>query len=345
MNRDEPPAAASLGLLAEVHRGENVESRHYGALALVEGDRQWSLGDVERPVFARSAVKPFQSLPLLERGIADRLELGDAELAVLGASHNGTAAHLRAVRSLLARGGLSEEHLGCGPHAPFDRDARQELDRSGAEPQPVHNNCSGKHAGFLLLSQDLGAPLDAYLDPASPGQLAVRRAVLEMTQVEEAEVTLAIDGCAAPTYRLPLIALARGFQRLMNPSGLPSVRQRACRRLHRAIQAEPLLFAGKGRFCTSLLHSAKGMIYPKNGAEGVYACGLQIGERSFGLAVKVIDGNERGYFPVVVEVLAGLGLWPEIPKALAGFARVSIRNTKDQLVGEVCSALNFPDRW
>jgi L-asparaginase II len=314
-------------------------------VALVEGDRVWSQGDPEQPIFARSAVKPFQALPLFERGIVDRLQLSDAELALISASHSGSEDHVAVVRGLLERAGLSEGDLGCGPHAPFDRESRLSMYRSGERPGRIHNNCSGKHAGFLLLAQDLGVPLESYLDPDSETQQAVRKAILLMTGLQNSEIDEAVDGCAAPTYRMPLIALARGFARLVNPQGLSDVHAAACRRLLTAVTAEPLLLAGRGRLCTALLRSADGNLYPKNGAEGVYACGLRLGARSFGLAVKVCDGQERGYFPAVVEILQRLGLWQELPAELADFARVPIRNTRDSLVGEVRSSLEFPENW
>ncbi len=342
---EDSPTAGDSAELAQVYRGEHVESRHQGAVVLVEGDRVWNLGDPEQPVFARSAVKPFQALPLFERGIVDRLQMSRGELALVSASHSGSEEHVAVVRGLLQRAGLSEESLGCGAHAPFDSRARRALYRSGAEPGRIHNNCSGKHAGFLLLAQDLGAPLAEYLDVDSEPQRLVREGILAMTGLSESEIDVAVDGCAAPTYRMPLIALAKGFARLVNPVELSAVHADACGRLLSAVSAEPLLLAGRGRICTALLRSADGNLYPKNGAEGVYACGLRLGTRSFGLAVKVRDGQERGYFPVVIEILQRLGLWQEIPAELQDFAIVPIRNTRDALVGEVRSSLAFPENW
>ncbi|MFO1053061.1 MAG: asparaginase [Planctomycetota bacterium] len=332
-------------LLAEVTRGERVESEHHGAVAVVFADGgSWSSGDVARPVWTRSAIKPLQAMPLVESGIADRLGLSDEELALCCASHDGTALHLETARRLLARGGLAPDQLGCGPHVPFDKDAALELARSGGRPQRLHNNCSGKHAGFLLLAQGLGQDVATYLDPKGPAQTRVRQRVAAMAGVPVDSVEHATDGCGAPTLRLPLDALARAFCRLMNPVGLEPVAAAACARIRKAIDHSPVHLGGNGRLGTLCVQTATGRVVPKNGAEGVYAVG-GIGRRgAFGLAVKVRDGAERGYFPVVVALLERLGLWADgrAPAALSGYARSPVLNTNKLEVGCVRCALELP---
>ncbi|MCC6782823.1 MAG: asparaginase [Planctomycetes bacterium] len=341
-------------LLAEVTRGAFVESEHHGAVALVFDDgRSWTAGDAQQPVWTRSAIKPFQALPLVESGAAARLGLSDEELALCCASHDGTASHVATARQLLARGGLVEEQLGCGPHLPFDRAAALELARAGRRPERVHNNCSGKHAGFLLLAQSLGQSLAEYLDPQGLAQMRVRAAVAELVGLPPGSLDVATDGCGAPTLRMPLTALAAGFCRLMNPRGLGSVREAACIRLRTAIQNAPVQLAGEGRLGTLLVRSAPGRVVPKNGAEGVYAVGGLLpgagdgAARAFGLAIKVRDGAERGYFPVVIALLEGLGLWDgaRAPAALADFAETPVRNTNQLTVGCVRLALEIPRSW
>ncbi len=328
-------------LLATVDRSGRVESRHHGAVVVVRGDEvvhAW--GDHGRRIYTRSAVKPLQALPLLERGVAERHRWSDRELALISASHNSTPEHIEVVRGLLAVGGFSEQDLQCGPHAPFDRAASLAIARSGGKPGRIHNNCSGKHAGFLHLAQDLGVPAEAYLDPESASQQLIKRTVAEMAGIEPGTVDVGLDGCGAPTLGLPLVALARAFWGLANPDHLPSVRAGACRRMFEAISRAPVYLAGRGRLCTALIESAPGRIYPKNGAEGVYAAGVAGGpDGGFGIAIKVTDGHERGYIPVVVDLLARMGLWPEVPESLADFRRIPIRNTQKIVVGHVQSAL------
>ncbi len=327
-------------VLATATRSGSLESWHRGSLVVVEGGRiVHVLGDPDQRVYCRSAVKPLQALPLLECGLAEKLGLGDGETTVMIASHNGTDRHLEAVRSLLERGGLEEEDLRCGPHPPFDREASLGMARRGEKPRRIHNNCSGKHAGFLHQADAAGVPRAEYLHPECASQLLVRRTVAEMAELEDRDLETGLDGCGAPTFRMPLSNLAIAFQNLANPDALSPVRSAACRRLLEAAASEPVLLAGEGRFCTALMRAAPGQLMPKNGAEGIYAIGLV--DKRIGIAVKISDGNERGYWPVVVELLSQLGLWSEVPAGLSDFRRVPIYNTQKLRVGEVTSAFSL----
>jgi L-asparaginase II len=335
-------------LLAEVTRSGRVESQHWGSVAVChEGEPVLAKGDIDTPVFARSAVKPLQALPLLEGDVPVRLGFGDGEVALCCASHDGTEAHVAVVRSMLRRGGLEEGQLGCGPHAPFDGPTRQAMLKQGQEPLRVHNNCSGKHTGFLLLAQQCGDDLAGYLDPGCESQQRVNAAVAEMTGLV-GPVPVGVDGCGAPTFILPLAALARGFSRLANPEGLSSVRAAACRRILQAAGAEPVLLSGERRICSALLRSMPGRVFPKNGAEGVYAVALAPDPArrrwpgGLGIAVKVRDGSERGYWPVVVDLLAALGCWGgAVPAELVDWHVLPVLNTNRLRVGEVRCACDW----
>jgi L-asparaginase II len=336
-------------VLTVVTRSGAVESWHRGAVAVChDGDLVLGWGDVGRPVFARSAVKPLQALPFLERGLASRLQLPPEELAVMCASHDGAPIHLAAVRSLLARGGLTETDLGCGPHVPFDSDSKLALLRAGAAPSKVHNNCSGKHTGFLHLAAACGDPLADYLAPDNRSQGEVNAAVAAMAG-RSAPVPTGLDGCGAPTFVLPLEALARAFCRLANPTGLAPVRAAACRTILDAVGQAPALLAGEKRFCTALLRQWPGRVFAKNGAEGVYVVALAPDPArrrwpgALGIAVKIDDGSDRGYQPVVVDLLRQLGALPApLPDALARFHRQPLRNTQQKLVGEVHCVAAWP---
>lgn len=329
-------------MLAVATRSGRVESWHRGAVAVVyEGELVLAVGDVQREIFARSVVKPLQALPFLERGLDAALQLPPEEVAVMCASHDGAPRHLAAVRSFLARGGLGEEQLGCGPHPPFDADSRLELLRTGQRPGKVHNNCSGKHTGFLHLAAACGDDLAGYLDPDCRSQREVNAAVAAMAGLV-GPVPTGVDGCGAPTFLLPLTALALAFCRLANPAGLPAVRAAACRRILAAVGFAPALLAGERRLCTALLRQWPGRAFAKNGAEGVYAVALAPDPArprwpgALGLAVKIDDGSERGYQPVVVDLLVRLGaLPPALPKEVATFAPIAIDNTQHKHVGDV----------
>lgn len=330
-----------------VTRSERVESFHRGSVAVVhDGELALALGDVEMPIYARSAVKPLQALPLFERGVPQRLGLPAEELAVLCASHDGTERHVAAVRSFLGRDGLDEDLLGCGPHAPFAKDARLEMLRRGERPLKVHNNCSGKHTGFLYLARELGDDLADYLDPNSRAQREINAAVAEMAGLD-APLPVGLDGCGAPTLLLSLHALARSFCRFANHDALAPVRADACRSILEAVGAAPVLLAGEQRLCTALVRQWPGRTFAKNGAEGVYVMALAPDPRrsrfpgALGLAVKADDGAERGYQPVVVDLLRWLGAFgsDEVPEPLQRFWRLPISNTQKKQVGEVHSVV------
>lgn len=345
-----PPDPASNPVLSAVTRSGRVESRHRGAIAVVhDGELAVALGDVGTPVWARSAVKPLQALPFLELGLAGRLGLTAAEVAVMCASHDGTPRHVEVVRAFLERGGLTADDLRCGPHAPFDPAARRALLAAGERPSRLHNNCSGKHTGFLHLARECGDELSDYLEPGSRCQQRVDDAVAAMAGVD-GPIPVGLDGCGAPTFWLPLAALARAFCRLANPEGLPAVRADACRTILSAAGQEPVCLAGERRFCTALVRTWPGRVFAKNGAEGVYAVALAPDPArprwpgALGVAVKIDDGSERGYQPVVVEVLRRLGAFTgdSVPEPLLGWWRLPIVNTQQRAVGEVHSAFEWP---
>lgn len=333
------------GLLATVDRGLGLagvrpESWHHGWLVAVGADGVLrAVGDPEQRIWVRSAIKPLQALPLLEMAAERGEEFSDAELAVMAASHGGTERHVQAVRALLARGAFDEDALRCGPHLPFDPEARRALLARGEEPRPIHNNCSGKHAGFLLLARALGVPPEHYADPEGPVQTLVRRVVAETAGVAFEDLDVGLDGCGAPTLRLSLRALAEAFRRFATGEGLPPARARAATRLSRALVREPVLAGVEGRLTTELLRCGAGRVLGKNGAEGVFAAGVR--DLGLGLSVKIADGADRAVGPTVVEALVRLGVWDAPPRGLDAFHDVPVYNTQGILVGHVRSAFTW----
>lgn len=344
-----PSLPSDLGpILAIASRSGRIESWHRGSLAVWHADELlFALGDVASPVFCRSAVKPLQALPFFDRGLDQKFALGPAEIALLCASHDGTNRHVEIVRGLLQRGGFGEDLLGCGPHAPLDPKARVQLIQLGKEPLRVHNNCSGKHAGFLHLAAACGDSLDEYLDPLCQSQREVNDAVALMAAVS-APVAVGVDGCGAPTFLLPLSALARSFAKLANPTGLSAVRAKACSSILDAAGREPVLLAGERRFCTALLRSLPGRMFAKNGAEGVYAVALAPDARrtlcpgGVGIAIKIDDGMERGYQPVIVDLLLRLGVFSAgLPAGLQSFHVQPVLNTRGVQLGDLRCAFDW----
>lgn len=337
-HRDSPQGAPPANpVLARVLRGAHVESEHRGAWALVDdaGNVLDGAGDWNRPVFARSSMKSLQALPLFESGAAERFGLSPREIALVLASHNAEACHTEGVAGLLARLGLDAGALGCGAQSPGDPEARAQLAQRGEQPSALHNNCSGKHAGFLALARQLDEDPARYLQVESRTQGLVRQAVLEMTGTPDDELTTAIDGCSAPTFRLPLAKLATGIARVANPESLSEVRRGACLRMTDAVAAHPELIAGKHRrICTDIARVAGGRVFPKTGAEAVYVLGLVGTGR--GLAVKIDDGSYRGLHALIVDLLARFELLsPGELHTLDTWRGDPLRNWAGQVVGRI----------
>jgi L-asparaginase II len=293
-------------VLIEVLRGAIVESRHRGAVSVVDGDGKLvlTIGDVEFPVFPRSAIKAMQALPLVESGAADAYGFGNRQLALACASHSGEDGHVETARTMLARAGISEDAYECGVHWPFYQSTLIEFASQGKKPLPVHNNCSGKHAGFLCFACHEGIDTDGYVAEDHKVQDAVREAMESVTGAVHAVDQCGIDGCSIPTYAIPLKNLAHGFAKMATGTSLGPERAKASRRLIEACMAEPWHVAGTGRACTEIMQAAPGRVFAKYGAEGVYA--LAIPEQGLGIAIKCDDGAERGVIALANAVLAKL---------------------------------------
>lgn len=332
---------ARAPVAVEVWRGGRVESRHRVRACVVDaaGRVVLSLGDVEEPVFPRSAVKPFQALALIESGAAERFAVSDAELALACASHGGEPEHIALVEAWLGRLGLSEKDLACGPHAPLHGPAAAALIREGQKPRPAHNNCSGKHTGMLAAALAMGAPTAGYERPDHPVQRHVAAALAALAGLERLPKP-GIDGCSLPNHPLPLQGLARAAARLADPSGLDPSRAAALDRVARAMVAHPRLVAGTGRCCTAVMAAAPNVV-AKTGAEGIYLAAVR--GQGLGVAVKAEDGATRAAEVAVLAVLSRLGALDEGAKAaLAPFMRPDLRNFAGLHVGHVAPAAGWP---
>lgn len=289
------PAVVSTRLPLEVvvRRGNRAESSHlvHAVVADADGRPVACHGDPRRPTFARSAVKAIQALPLVETGAADRFGADTAELAIVCASHSGMRLHVDVVASLLAKLGLDEHALACGAHWPLHEPSGRDLAARGTVPCPLHNNCSGKHAGFLAVARHLGHPVVGYLDQEHPVQRLVTTALAETTGGGFSAADRATDGCSAPTVALPLERLAMAFARLGTGARMSRDRAAAAARLRGAVAAHPLLVAGPGRFDTRLIEAFGQRAFVKSGAEGVLCAAIP--GTGVGIAVKAEDGAGR----------------------------------------------------
>lgn len=326
-----------FAVLAECVRGEVVESTHLGDLVVTDssGAVLFAAGDPERLVYYRSAAKPLQALAVVHSGAADRFGFTDTELAICCASHSGSRAHVLTVQGILGKLGLDETALACGIHDPGDPEERNRLIRAGEKASPLHNNCSGKHAGMLATACALGAPVAGYLDREHPVQQAIHRDLSRATGVPETEFHWGVDGCGAWTVAVPLRAIATSFARLGNPMHMTPNFARAANRLRAATAVAPEMVSSPGAFNSELLSVAAGHLVAKGGAEGLFGVGVA-DPRGLGLAVKVADGSGRPHGPLVVRALEKLGaLSTTQVEALDRFVNMRTVNCHGTLAGSV----------
>ncbi|GBD57292.1 asparaginase [Gluconobacter wancherniae] len=337
----------AAGLLAEVTRGGRVESWHLGRAVVVDADGRivWSSGDVEDAVFPRSTVKSLLAIELVESGAADRLRLGDDALALACASHGGEAAHAAVAASMLASVGRDMSSLECGAHWPLYEPAARAWAVAGHDaPCPLHNNCSGKHAGLVCLACDQGVDPAGYIDPRHEIQRRVTDVLEAVTGAHHGDENRGIDGCSMPTYAIPLRALAHGFARFGTGAGLSQGRAHAVARLRKAVAADPFMVAGTGRYDTKIMNHFGERTFIKMGAEGVMVASLP--EEGLGIAVKTNDGANRAAEVAMSALLQRFGaksvLKTDADRAVLAEASTQImRNWQGRIVGELRSAIEI----
>jgi L-asparaginase II len=315
-------------ILVEVTRGTRVESCHRGQIVVMdaEGQVRQHLGDPEVQVCMRSLAKPFQALPVLTTGAADAFGFGQEEMALFSGSLSGQDFQVEMVTRVLERLKLTPEVLQCGVHPPLHRASAKALAQAGFKPSPLHHTCAGKHAAMLTLCVHHGWPVDNYLDQDHPVQLLILRTIARMVGVPPQQITVAVDGCGAPVFYVPLKNIALGYARLAaaradSPAGI----------LMAAILAHPRHIAGEGRLETTVMEALPNQIFLKSGSEGGY--GLSLVKSGLGVAFKIEDGGIRALSPTVVAILEQLGVVAPLPEALAPFQHPAILNHRKQEVG------------
>lgn len=320
-------------VLVEVLRAGSVESQHRGAVAVADADGAsvLALGEVTAPVFPRSAIKALQALPLVESGAADRFGFGDEELALACSSHSGEPAHVAGVDRMLAKAGLDASALACGTHWPINQPAAHALAKTGS-PSALHNNCSGKHAGFLCLACAVGIDHAGYCRPEHPVQRWVRSVLEDLTGAVFNRERCAIDGCSVPTWAIPLTDLAHAFAKFGTGHGLSRERAAAAARLRAACAQKPWHVAGTGRFCTEIMQLLGARAFVKTGAEGMF-CGA-LPEQGLGIAIKCDDGAGRAAEGIMATMIARfVPLQAAESAALSRFLRPTLRNWNGLEVG------------
>ncbi len=316
-------------------RGGLVESRHRVHAAVVDGSDALIGGarDSSMVTYWRSCAKPFQVMPLIESGGFDRLGWEGDQLALSCASHGGEPEHVAIAEAMLHDIGLEEGDLACGPQDPMSPRGARAVRDAGERPTRLHNNCSGKHAAMLARAHTSGWTTNGYEREDHQVQRSVLEMVARWSGTPASAIARGVDGCGAVVFGSSLESMARAYARLASASRrgeeIPT-------RIVTALRTRPFLFSGTDRFDSVLLETSEGRILPKVGAEGVHCVALL--DAGIGVAIKVEDGAQRAQYAAVLRVLQHLGALPEtLPARLAEFARKSVRNTRNEVVGEVRS--------
>lgn len=323
--------------LAELWRGGILESTHLGHAVIcgADGAVEAAWGDPGAIIFPRSSCKMLQALPLMESGAGAALT--DPQVALACASHQGAAIHTDMVARWLSDLDLSERDLRCGSHEPYDRDERDRLIRTDEQPCQIHNNCSGKHAGFLTMNRHLKGDAE-YVDPAHPLQTAIRAAFEEVTG--EASPGYGIDGCSAPNFATSVAGLARAMAQFATASEAGDARSRAAHRLTRAMATHPEMVAGEGRACTELMRAMGGRVAIKTGAEAVFVAILP--DQKKGIALKITDGGTRAAEAAIAALLVKLGALDADHPAARKRLNVVQKNWRGIETGLLRTAPGFP---
>lgn len=336
-------------ILAKVIRGETVESIHRGHLVVVDGYGKTiaQLGDAETITFWRSSAKPFQTIPVIKSGAAERFGFLEKEIALACGSHSGESFHTETARKMLEKAGFDESDLRCGTHEPFSEAITKELIRASIEPTELHNNCSGKHAAMLAFAKHAGADSKSYELLENPVQQAILETVSEFTDVPKDEIKIGIDGCAAPNFAVPLISMARAFARLVfPPKSFDEETREACRRVVSAMMSHPEMIGGSDRLDTLIMQALRGKIISKIGAEGVYSAGVLPSpkwKKGLGIAVKIEDGDDkRARAVVIIELLRQLEILDEsVDENLREYSPIILKNRRGDAVGKVLPQFNL----
>ena len=321
--------------MVELWRGPLLESFHAGHAVICDArggmERAW--GDPDAVIYPRSSAKMIQALPMVEAGV----ELPSERLALAAASHEGAPIHVERVRAWLSEIGMGEGDLLCGSEVSRDKALRHEMIRANEPPCQVHNNCSGKHTGFLAFTRHLGAGPD-YVDPDHPVQRAVRAAHEEVTGLDAPG--MGIDGCSAPNFATTVHGLARAMARFAAAREGNGARETAMARLVEAMRAHPDLVAGEGRACTELMRASGGRAVVKTGAEAVFVAILP--EQRLGVALKIVDGATRASEAAIAAILVEMGVIAAGHPAVRRRLDAPILNRAGREVGRVHAAPGFP---
>lgn len=323
----------------QVYRGKYIESLHDVHIAVVtnKGGLIAYYGDANRLTFARSSMKPFQAVPIVESGAIEKFNFTERELSLFCASHSGESFHREAVDGVIKKLDLDEHHLQCGTHVPRDMESYHQLIKEGKELTPFYSNCSGKHSGMLAGCVSQNFDVDTYRELLHPYQQQILDVIANVSSFQREDIMTSVDGCGVPVHRIPLFNLALAFSRLASSDdwdeGYQS-RKKSLRRISNAMSTYPEMVAGTNRFDTDLMKAFQGRIVAKGGAEGVHCFGDK--QTGTGVAIKIDDGNARGTNVAAMEVLRQLDIGDQsIFEQLADYHLAPVLNARKEKIGEI----------
>ncbi|WHH60056.1 asparaginase [Petroclostridium sp. X23] len=323
--------------LAVVTRDDYIESVHYGYICVVDssGKVLYNLGDYNTKIFFRSSAKPIQVIPLIQSGAAEALNFSHEEIAIACASHSGQEIHQKTVEKILTRLRLDMVNLHCGIMTPYNEEENKRLIAQGQSPSVFHCSCSGKHSAMLALAKFRGYSIDNYQELSNPVQQEILETIAAFADEDSSSIPIGTDGCGVPIYLLPIYKIALSYAKLAAHSkDTRSVYYRSCKTVFDAMTKFPKMVAGDYEFCTELMQITNGKLIGKVGCEAVYCLGVKGG--NLGICIKIVDGNERAVYPVVIQLLRELDIinQSEFLK-LRHWYTIHLKNNLNETIGEI----------
>lgn len=333
--------------LALLTRSGYVESIHYGYICVVDstGKILKEIGDSNTKIYFRSSAKPIQAVEAVECGATERFGFTKKEISIMCSSHSGQMMHQDTVSEMLSKIGEAANILKCGTMTPYNTEEAKRLYINNEEPTVLHCSCSAKHAGMITLAKYRNYSIEDYTKIEHPVQQEILDTVSYFVDYKKEDIVLGVDGCGAPIYLLPIYNIALSYARMMDSAKNENSKyHKSCKTIVESMTEHPEMVAGDKEFCTELMSGANGKLIGKVGCEAVYCVGIK--DKGIGICVKIIDGNERAVYPVVMQLLKELNVLDNKElQTLKKWDKVELRNNLDETIGEITSSYQLPNKY
>jgi len=333
--------------LAVLTRSGYVESIHYGYICVVDSSGKIikEIGDSNTKIYFRSSAKPIQAVPVIESGASQHFGFTKKEISIMCSSHSGQIMHQDTVTEMLKKIGEEANVLKCGIMIPYNKEEANRLQSSKEKPSVLHCSCSAKHVGMLTLAKYKNYSIDDYNRIDHPAQHEILNTISYFTDYNEENITVGIDGCGAPIYIIPIYNIALSYARIMNfANDENSKYHKACKTIIESMIEYPEMVAGDEEFCTELMGFTNGKLIGKVGSEAVYCVGIK--DKGIGICVKIIDGNERAVYPVVMQILKELNILDKNElNNLQHWSRVELKNNLDEVIGDILPSFQLLNKY